>query len=138
VVDGIKSGGFYIGQGMWCRGPWTIDVTNQGRVASQVYDAAENPQVQLAFGVAGANEAHRFKTREAVDEIGPVKAFPGANVARGDELHERRLIFWKTGSDAKMFCWECMKQCRNLAAPLKLVKPPNKMVKEILGNFDCI
>ena len=44
-----------------------------------MYDIAKDPQVRLPIPVGSSDKAYRFKPRQAIDKIRPVKTLPGSN-----------------------------------------------------------
>ena len=52
-----------------------------------MYNTAKNSQIRNTLAVNSSNEANWLKTSKAIDEISPVKSFPGCNGMCGIDGH---------------------------------------------------
>jgi len=64
---------------MGCGFSGPVDIANQCRVGTNMYNTAENTQVCMPVDISGTNKTNRFKPGKTIDKIGSVKTFPGFN-----------------------------------------------------------
>ena len=76
MIDSVNPGCLDIGQCMWCCFYRPVDITNQWRIGTYMYNTAENTEVGLRQLIYSANKVYRLKAGKAVDKVSPVKTFP--------------------------------------------------------------